>query len=101
MAESKKMLSSVAFGGNWSEELLVVEELETALLTIEEAADACSERPVDGAELHTALQYVRYNVKNGPVLCAAFLKTLHNRNPCLRRSEACEVSQRIRTSAGR
>ena len=38
MVERKDQLRNVAFGGNWSEEILVVDELNRVLGTVEKAA---------------------------------------------------------------
>jgi hypothetical protein len=41
MAERKDQLRNVAFGGNWSEEILIVGELRQVLALVETAAADC------------------------------------------------------------
>ena len=98
--EKKKQLRNVAFGGNWSEEILVKDELRIVLGVIEQAVTNCSTRDVEDEALLNAMLYVRKNVEKGPMLCAAFFKAIRIENQGLRYTEACKVEYMIRMWAG-
>lgn len=100
MVERKDQLGNVAFGGNWSEEILVVEELREVVALVETAAAECGDRDVEDEAFLAAMLYVRKNVEKGPMLCTAFFKALRQENQSLRRSEAVRVARMIRTWAG-
>ncbi|MEN8951974.1 MULTISPECIES: hypothetical protein [Planktotalea] len=100
MAERKDHLRNVAFGGDWSEEILVVDELRRVLGLVETAAAECAVRDVESEELLAALLYVRQNIEKGPMLCGAFFKALRIENQTLRKSEATRVAKMIREWAG-
>ena len=71
---NKDKMSNVAFGGSWSEEILINEELREILAVIELAVSECMERDVEDEKLLQSMLYVRKNVEKGPMLCAAFFK---------------------------
>jgi hypothetical protein len=96
----KKQLSNVAFGGNWSEQILVNDELRAVLDVIRMAVADCMDRDVEDEPLLNAMLYVRKNVEKGPMLCAAFFKAIRIQNQVLRYDEVCNVEQMIRLWAG-
>jgi hypothetical protein len=98
--DKKKQLSNVAFGGNWSEKILVTDELHTILDVISLAVSECTERDVEDEKLHQAMLYIRKNVEKGPLLCGAFFKAIRIENQGLRSAEANKVEQMIREWAG-
>ncbi len=98
--DKKKQLGNVAFGGNWSEEILIMDELHSILDVIDKAVDDCMDRDVEGEDLHQAMLYVRKNVEKGPMLCVAFFKALKIENQSLRQERLQEVGNRIRMWAG-
>ena len=98
--EKKKQLSNVAFGGNWSEEILVNDELNAVLDVIAQAVTHCAQRDVEDEALHRAMLYIRKNVEKGPMLCAAFFRALRIENQGLRYTETCKVEYMIRQWAG-
>ena len=100
MAEHKKKMGNVAFGGAWSEEILVMDELAKVLATINDAAENCADQDVESEELLAAMLYVRKNIDKGPMLCAAFFKGLRISNQGLRQIEVKRVAVMIRTWAG-
>lgn len=93
--EKKKQLSNVAFGGNWSEEILVIDELRATLSVIDKAVDECMDRDVEDEELHQAMLYVRQNVEKGAMLCSAFFKALKIQDQVSRQVELQRVVQLI------
>lgn len=100
MVEKKNQLGNVAFGGNWSEEILILDELHSILDVIDKAVEDCTERDVEGEDLHQAILYVRKNVEKGPMLCEAFFKALKIENQSLRQERLNEVGSMIRMWAG-
>ncbi|MHC0055449.1 hypothetical protein [Actibacterium sp. D379-3] len=100
MAERKDQLRNVAFGGNWSEEILIVGELRQVLALVETAAADCADRDVETEEFLSAMLYVRKNIEKGPMLTGAFFKALRIENQSLRRAEALRVAKMIRGWAG-
>ena len=100
MTDRKSQLGNVAFGGNWSEEILFNEELNRVLDIIESAAIHCTERDVRGEEFLAAMLYVRKNIKSGPVHCKVMFEALRQENQGLRQQGALKAAQRIRTWAG-
>ena len=100
MVERKDQLRNVAFGGNWSEEILIVGELRQVLALVEAAAADCAERDVETEEFLAAMLCVRKNIEKGPMLTSAFFKALRIENQSLRRAEALRVAKMIRGWAG-
>lgn len=98
--DKKNQLGNVAFGGNWSEELLVLDELHSILDVIEKAIEDCAERDVEDEALLQAMLYVRKNVEKGPMLCVAFFKAIRIQNQGLRQERLQEVGNMIRLWAG-
>ena len=100
MVERKDQLGNVAFGGNWSEEILTNERLASVLDCVEAAAVECADRDVEDEEFLAAMLYVRKEIEKGPMLCGAFFKALRTENPGLRQVEAVRVAKMIRGWAG-
>jgi|GEM_PF-224465 len=98
--EKKNQLSNVAFGGNWSEEILVNEELRAVLDVIAQAVTHCASRDVEDEALLNAMLYVRKNIEKGPMLCRAFFKAIRIENQGLRYSQVSKVEYQIRMWAG-
>jgi len=98
--DKKKQLANVAFGGNWSEEILRLEDLRTILGVIDKAVEDCMARDVEDEGLHQAMLYIRKNVEKGPMLCEAFFKALKIKNQNLRHQRLQEVGNMIRMWAG-
>ena len=53
--EFKKKISNVAFGGNWSEELITEYEILESLASLQWAVDNCRKREVNTPEVNAAL----------------------------------------------
>lgn len=100
MTERKEQLGNVAFGGNWSEEILIVDELRQMLGVLESAAACCAETDVEDDNLGDALQYVQRHIEKGAMLAAAFTSALRIENQNSRRAEAQRVAGMIRLWAG-
>ena len=98
--DKKKQLGNVAFGGNWSEEILILDELRSILGVIDKAIDDCMDRDVEDEDLHQAMLYVRKNVEKGPMLCVAFFKALKIENQSLRQERLQEVGNMIKMWTG-
>jgi hypothetical protein len=101
MADLKTQLKNVAFGGSWSEEILRVSELETALKVIENAAGDCTEMDVRTDELNEALGFVASRIEKGPQLKAQFLKAVVIEDQDARSRAAQQVLGQMQSWAGR
>ncbi|MFT7045807.1 MAG: hypothetical protein ACJAYH_001074 [Celeribacter sp.] len=101
MADLKTQLKNVAFGGSWSEEILRVSELETALKVIANAADDCTEIDVRTDELNEALSFVASKIEKGPQLKAQFLNAVVIQDQDARSSAARQVLGQMQSWAGR
>lgn len=100
MADIKKKLSNVAFGGSWSEEILERSSKEDALHVLEQAVLNCMEEDVRTPALHAALDHVRDKFGKGPELASAFLVALAMPAPALRQQETSRVLRLIKNWAG-
>ena len=100
MVERKKQLSNVAFGGNWSEELVDQDRLRSILLVIERAARDCSERDVRGSQLDRALKEIEIMIEKGPQLAGRFRRILTEPHPTVRQQEAQRIARMICRAAG-
>lgn len=96
----KSKLGNVSFGGNWSEELLTLNEICAMLDIIDLAAEECVERDVNGDELEVAMQFTYAQVEKGPMLVEALRKALSIREPGLRQEEAMRIADYIRRFSG-
>ena len=96
----KKQLGNVAFGGNWSEELVDKDQLKRTLSIIERAAKDCTRRDVRCRQLEKALEEISQTIEKGPQLTRRFMRALAEPNPGLRHIEANRVARIIRRSTG-
>ncbi len=100
MADMKKQLSNVAFGGSWSEEILDTSTKAQALRQVEAAVLNCFEEDVRTDDLNEALDYLREKIGKGSELISAFLQALNIQTPALRQQEASRVFRLIKNWAG-
>lgn len=100
MTEKKKQLGNVAFGGNWSEELVDKDQLQRTLSIIERAARDCARRDVRSRPLEKALNEISLTIEKGPQLTRRFMRALSEPNPGLRHMEANRVARIIGRSVG-
>ena len=70
--EFKKKISNVAFGGNWSEELITEYELLQSLTSLQWAIDNCRKREVNTTEVNEALNYLTKDLEKGKMLSDKF-----------------------------
>ena len=100
MTEKKKQLGNVAFGGNWSEELVDKDQLKRTLSVIERAARDCARRDVRSRQLEKALEEISQTIEKGPQLTRRFMRALAEPNPGLRHMEASRMARIIKRSIG-
>jgi len=101
MVDLKTQLKNVAFGGSWSEDILRVSELETALNVIANAAYTCTEIDVRTDELNDALGFVASKIEKGPQLKAQFLKAVVIEDQDARSCATQHVLRQMQSWAGR
>ena len=100
MTERKKQLGNVAFGGNWSEQLVDADQLKRMLSVIERAARDCASRDVRSRPLEKALEEISQTIEKGPQLARRFIRALSEPNPGLRHMEANRVARIVKRSIG-
>ncbi len=96
MATFKEKMRNVAFGGNWSEELVSLNERDCALAVLQRAVDICTEEDPRGLELEEALSYLAERVEKGASLTQRFKKALIIPHQEQRAREAAETLRLIR-----
>ncbi|WP_156121756.1 hypothetical protein [Halocynthiibacter namhaensis] len=96
----EKQLKNVAFGGSWSEEILVNARFNGALIVIANAVVECRDHDVRTPELHEALDYVREKINKGPELASSFLVAVGEVNPDVREQSAGVIFRNIKRWAG-
>ncbi len=74
--EFKKKISNVAFGGNWSEELLTQYELAQALSLLQWAVDNCRVKDVNTSEVQMALHTLTNDLEKGKMLSDALREAI-------------------------
>ena len=70
--EFKKKISNIAFGGNWSEELLTKYELAQALSLLQWAVNNCREKDVNTSEVQKTLHTLTNDLEKGKMLFERF-----------------------------
>ena len=96
----KNKMSNVAFGGNWSEELVTLEELRVVLEDLDWAVENCTEQDIVTEAVLASLLYVRKNVEKGPMHVEAFLRAARIEIPSMRESELKRCVDRIKLWSG-
>jgi hypothetical protein len=72
--EFKKKISNVAFGGNWSEELITEYEILESLASLQWAVDNCRKREVNTPEVNAALIHLTKDLEKGKILSDRFTR---------------------------
>lgn len=96
MATFKDKMRNVAFGGNWSEELVSLNERDCALAVLQRAVDICTEEDPRGPELDAALEYIAERVEKGASLTHRFRKALTIPHQDERAHQAAQTLRLIR-----
>lgn len=96
MVEFKDKMKNVAFGGNWSEELVSLDECTAALRVLERAVDQCTEEDPRGPDLEMALGYVAARAEKGRALTDRLRRSFAIANQGERQREARAVLRLIR-----
>ena len=94
--EFKKKLSNVAFGGDWSEQLLTRHEIDQWLKELQWAVDNCRERDVNTVEVRRALAKLTKNIEKGQMLADRFNQGHSIVNQSLRHSHFKECFRLIK-----
>ena len=98
--ERKKQLSNVAFGGDWSEAILVREAVGEAVATLQGAVDACQDEDIRTGETRAALAYLTKRVARGAMLERAFWKAAAIADPALRGMELARCLANVEKVVG-
>ena len=69
--DMKRKLGNVSFGGNWSEDILTSDQLNSVLDFLDTVAARCADEDMRGDRLENALAYVSAHIEKGDMLVAA------------------------------
>lgn len=98
--ERKQQVSHVAFGGDWSEAIVPVEETQAAVQCLRRAVEECGETDPRTPEVRAALDLV-CRMTRGDMLSAAFWRAGGIANPDLRRADMQRCLRLIESSIGK
>lgn len=98
--DMKGKLGNVSFGGNWSEDILIRDQMDAVLDFLDCAARECVDRDVRGKEMDAVLTYVTENIEKGTMLAAALRQALDQPEAWLRQEAALRVVEQIRRIVG-
>lgn len=96
----KNKMSNVAFGGNWSEELVTLQELRLVLEDLDWAVENCTEQDVTTEAVLASLLYVRKNIEKGPMHVEAFLRATRIEIATIRQVDLKKSVDRIKLWSG-
>ncbi|WP_116600040.1 hypothetical protein [Primorskyibacter marinus] len=74
--DMKGKLGNVSFGGNWSEDILARDQLNSILDFLDLVACRCADEDMRGDKLEEALAYVSEHIEKGDMLGEALRKAL-------------------------
>ncbi|WP_159096996.1 hypothetical protein [Pseudovibrio sp. Alg231-02] len=100
MTQKVTQLSNVAFGGDWSENLLEQFETTTVLKVLREAVETCQEEDPRGQSLLDAIEHLKSSIDKGEDLANGLLKALDKADPVQRQKEALRYLELIERHSG-
>ncbi|MDO6725203.1 hypothetical protein Q4560_18195 [Celeribacter halophilus] len=89
--DMKRKLGNVSFGGNWSEDILTSDQLNSVLDLLDAVAARCADEDMRGDRLEDALVYVSVHIEKGDMLAAAMRNGLAMSNPWQRQEAVCRA----------
>jgi hypothetical protein len=96
--DMKRKLGNVSFGGNWSEDILTSDQLNSVLDFLDAVATRCVDEDMRGDRLEDALAYVSAHIEKGDMLAAALRNGLTMSSPWQRQEAALRAVSSIRNS---
>ncbi|PZX10172.1 hypothetical protein [Celeribacter halophilus] len=93
--DMKRKLGNVSFGGNWSEDILTSDQLNSVLDFLDAVAARCADEDMRGDRLEDALVYVSVHIEKGDMLAAAMRNGLAMYNPWQRQEAVCRAVRLI------
>ena len=98
--EREQQLKNVAFGGDWSDQILVRERVQGALALLGGAVDDCAEVDAARAEVLVALQFLCGRIARGELMEASWRKAAAVFHQEERHRQLAIVLGRIKSGAG-
>jgi hypothetical protein len=98
--DMKRKLGNVSFGGNWSEDILTSDQLNSVLDFLDTVAARCADEDMRDDRLEDALAYVSAHIEKGDMLAAAMRNALAMSSPWQRQEAAHRAVRSIRNSVG-
>ncbi len=74
--DMKRKLGNVSFGGNWSEDILTSDQLNSVLEFLDTVAARCADEDMRDDRLEDALAYVSAHIEKGDMLAVALRNAL-------------------------
>lgn len=97
--DRRRQLGNVSFGGDWSEAIVLREEIASAMAVLGRAVGDCIESDPRTPEAEAALALVCSRIARGPMLAAAWHRAAGLRAPGLRAAEMHRVLRIIASVA--
>ncbi|MDO6721667.1 hypothetical protein Q4560_00150 [Celeribacter halophilus] len=96
--DMKRKLGNVSFGGNWSEDILTSDQLNSVLDFLDTVAARCADEDMRDDRLEDALAYVSAHIEKGDMLAAAMRNALAMSSPWQRQKAAHRAVRLIKSS---
>ncbi|WP_417241255.1 hypothetical protein [Celeribacter halophilus] len=96
--DMKRKLGNVSFGGNWSEDILTSNQLNSVLGFLDMVAARCADEDMRNDKLEDTLAYVSAHIEKGDMLVAALRKALAMSSPWQRQEAVLRAVRLIKSS---
>jgi len=98
LMDMKRKLGNVSFGGNWSEDILTSDQMNSVLDFLDTVAARCVDEDMRGDRLEDALAYVSAHIEKGDMLATALRNGLAMSRPWQRQEAVCRAVRLIKRS---
>jgi hypothetical protein len=98
--DRKKQLGNVAFGGDWSEQILVRERTQKALAILTQAVEDCSEEDARRKDVVTEVAYLCGRIARGELMMQSWCHAAGLVNQGRRAQTLAKVLHSIRSGVG-
>ena len=99
--DMKRKLSNVSFGGNWSEDILTSNQMNSVLEFLDTVAARCADEDMRNDTLEDALAYVAVHIEKGDMLAAVMRNALAMPSPWQRQEAVFRAVRLIKRSVRR
>ncbi len=96
--DMKRKLGNVSFGGNWSEDILTSDQLNSVLDFLNTVAARCADEDMRDDRLEEALAYVFAHIEKGDMLATTLRNGLAMSSPWQRQEAVIRAVRLIKSS---